>query len=291
MPSGYTTTDALADSLDTVLASARAIREFGFPMPGLVDRQVLTPGTGLSWREISLSRLTAQRVASESTELDNPQQMVDTLFTITPAVIGILVFISDRVALRINPKSYALTGRLAQNAIERLKDTDGLSIFDSASTTQPGAGNPLVSGNIRSLGRQGTSNTTEPSDSPQRAVLHGYQIRDIEDDILAGVGTYPVGTGLTQDVFARQFQGMIGSVQVYEDGNVSIDSGDDAHGGVFSRNDIVLVQGRAPRVVPVRNEKRGGGGTDQFHYDEFAYGIRRSSGVFRILSDAVAPTS
>ena len=81
MAVGDTITQSLADSLPTVVASARQTREFEGVMPNLVDKVTLSEGTGTSWREVTMAQLTAQTV-TETTRLDNPQQMSDTLLTI-----------------------------------------------------------------------------------------------------------------------------------------------------------------------------------------------------------------
>lgn len=85
--SGYTTTSSLSDSLDSVVAAARIVREYEGVMPQLVDKQTLGEGTGLTWNEITLGQLTAQAV-SETTELDNPQQLSDLNFPLTPSVVN-----------------------------------------------------------------------------------------------------------------------------------------------------------------------------------------------------------
>ena len=85
MAVGNTVTDSLADSIPTMIASARIVREFAGVMPNLVDRQRLDENTGTVWNEVSMAKLSAQAV-TENTELDNPQQMEDTLFSITPTV-------------------------------------------------------------------------------------------------------------------------------------------------------------------------------------------------------------
>ena len=85
MAVGNTITDSLADSIPTMIASARIVREFAGVMPNLVDRQRLDENTGTVWNEVSMAKLTAQAV-TESTELDNPQQMSDTLLSITRTV-------------------------------------------------------------------------------------------------------------------------------------------------------------------------------------------------------------
>lgn len=295
MATGWTTTTSLGDSLDDVRSSARIIREYEGVMPQLVDKQTLGEGIGLSWQEISYSALTAQAI-TETTELDNPQQLADSLLTITPTVVGLETFITDRVRARINKKGFAKIGTLGQNAIQRKKDEDGLTLFVSGTgTADPGASVTLASGYIAAASANITGNTTEPGNPPIRCVLHPYQIKDLYDELVAGVGSYVVSEGLTARVFQQGFQLPVAGSEIYPDGNIDIPSSgtyaNDAFGGVFAQEGIVLVQGRAPRVVEVRNEKRGGGGNHVYHYDEYAYGIRNSGWVYSMLSDATAPTS
>ena len=188
MAAGDTITQSLADSLDTVVASARQIREYEGVMPNLVDKVTLSEGTGTSWREISMAALNAQNI-TETTTLDNPQQMSDTVFSITPSVTGIQTLVTDRVASRINSQAYAQLGSLAQNAIQRKKDEDGLTVLDGATTSLSGAGTTLASGVIAAAAYRISSNATEPGNPPYRCVLHGFQIKDLYDELTAGVDT------------------------------------------------------------------------------------------------------
>lgn len=290
--SGITTTSALSNALNDVIASARVTREQAGDMSQLVDKVTLPEGTGLDWKEFTWAQLTAQAV-TETTVLDNPQQLSGSIVTITPTVVGIHIRITDRVAARISPAAYAKIGSGAQTAIQRKKDKDGLAVLDSGATTaSPGAGTTLTSSHIAAAKVNISSNTTEPGPPPYRCVLHGFQIKDIYDELVAGVGTYVVSDGLTAQVFTSGFQLPIAGCEVYEAGNITIDSNDDAIGGVFSRDGIILVQGRAPRVVTERKENIGGGATDLIVYDEYAYGLRSGTNwVMEIKSDATAPTS
>ena len=294
MAAGDTITQSLADSLDTVVASARQIREYEGVMPNLVDNVTLAEGTGTSWREISMAALNAQNI-TETTLLDNPQQMSDTVFSITPSVTGIQTLVTDRVASRINSQSYAQLGSLAQNAIQRKKDEDGLTVLDGATTVLSGAGTTLASGVIAAAAYRISSNATEPGNPPYRCVLHGFQIKDLYDELTAGVDTANRAdiSGITARVFEEGFRGKIAGVEVFEDGNITIDSTtDDAKGGVFAQEAIVMVQGRAPRTATVRREDIGGGATVVYLYDEYAYGERSAGNwLFEVQSDATAPTS
>lgn len=290
MASGTTTTAALADSLPTLIASARIVRENEGVMPQLVENQKLGEGVGLTWNEISLAQLTAQSI-SETTKLDNPQQISDTLFSVTPTSIGIETLITKRVAARISKNAFAKIGGLVQNAMQRKKDEDGLTALDGFSNSYPGSGSTtLTSGHIQAAKAIITGNATEPGNPPYRCVLHGYQLYDIEDEITAGIGTYVVDEGLTARVFKEGFRGMVAGCQLYEDGNISI-SGNEAKGGVFAQEALVLVQGRAPVVYTKDRPEIGAGATSLYHYDEYAYGERADHWGVEIYSDATAPTS
>ncbi len=292
MATGNTTTASLADSLPTVISSARQVREQKGVMPQLVDRYTLGKGIGLSWHEVSMAALTAQSIG-ETTVLDNPQQMSDTLLSVTPTVVGIETLITDRVAARLAPVAYKELGGLAQSAMQRKKDTDGLAVLDTATTSLSGAGTTLVSGIVDAAVVRILGNATEPGEMPIHCVLHPYQIKDIADEMRAGIGTYVVPDGATADIWRNgMLQGVVSGAGVFPDGNITIDSDADAKGGVFSKRAIILVEGTAPRAVTVRREDIGGGASVMYMYDEYAYGQRSSgSWLYEIYSDSTAPTS
>jgi len=290
MAVGETITSSLADSLETVISSARIVREQEGVMPNLVEKQTLGKGIGLSWNEISLDQLTAQAI-TETTTLANPQQLSDSKLSVTPSVVGILTILTDRVAARISPKSFAKIGSLAQNAIQRKKDEDGLAVLDGFSNSYCGAGATLTSGHVGAAMALIQSNATEPGNPPFRCVLHGYQLHDIEDELLAGVGTYAIPEGETARVFREGFKGMIAGAQVFLDGNITVDSSDDAKGGVFAQEAIVLVQGRSPWQETKRMPEYGGGATAVYIYDEYAYAERLDTWGAELYSDATSPSS
>jgi hypothetical protein len=279
MASGDTITDSLRDSLDTVVASARTVREHEGVMAikPVTDRVTLAEGTGEAWKEISLSRLDDAFDLTETTELDNPQQMVDTALSITPTLVGTHTYLSDRVAMRISRKAFAQTGSLAQHSMQRKKDKDGLTILDSG----------VISAAVRRI----QANATEHSTATINAVLHSYQVHDIDAELRSPVGTYEVTSGETAKAWRESFQGRVGGANVLIDNLITVDTGDDAKGGVFAQDSIVLVQGMNMKAVAVRNEKRGYGGTDMYYRDEYAFGIRISTALFEIYSDVTEPTS
>ena len=291
MATGYTTTGSLADSLDTVVDSARIIHEYKGVMSQLVERTQLPEGTGLDWGEVAYAKLTASTV-TETMVNENYQQLSDTAISITPTMVQIATLITDRLRARITPKGLAKIGMLSENAILRKIDEDGLAVLDTATTSLVGAGSTLASGYIGAATRRIKGNTTETIEGPVRAVLHSYQVHDLQSEIVASVGTYSLTPGRTAEVFQSGFKGFVLGAEIFEDGNITIDSSDDAKGGVFAQSAIVLVEGMNAKVETERKPGIGGGSDIVYVRREYAYGERYGGvGMFEIYSDATAPTS
>jgi hypothetical protein len=291
MAVGNTTTGSLADSLQLIIDSARLVREFEGVFMRTTETHTLEENTGLSWEEIEVAQLTAQNV-TENTVLANPQQYSDSLFTLTPAVTGLTTIVTDRTYRRVSSKTIAAMGPAAQNAIQRKKDQDYLTVLDGATTSLCGAGSTLTSGHIAAAARRITSNATEPGVGEIFTVLHGFQIKDIQDEVVAGVGTYTVPDGLTEDVFRKGFMGSLFGTNVFEDGNIAVYGSDDAKGGVHTREAVLMIQGHAPKTESKRLPEVGGGADQMFYYDEYIFG-ERNAGIwlYEIYSDATTPTS
>ena len=287
MAAGNTTTGALADSLDTIAAAARSRRQFDGVMPQLVDRVELDANTGTSWKEVVLANLSAQAV-TENTVLDNPQQYDDSAITITPEMVQIQTFITDKTGRNLSSKVLAKMGAMPGEAMMRKKDQDGLTAAD-ASTQLGAAGSPVQTGDVAAARYRITSNATEPGPMPISGVFHGFAIKDFYDELVGGTGSYPVPDGATAEVFKSGFSLPIANVTIYEDGNISIDSSDDAKNFVFSKMAWVLVEGMTIRTETRREPHIGGGGDSLFLTDEYAYGLRNSNWTFEIIGDATAP--
>jgi len=287
MAAGNTTTGSLADSIDVIQASARSRRQYDGVMPQLVDRVELDANTGTTWREILLANLSAQAV-TENTVLDNPQQYDDSAITITPEMIQIQTFISDKSKRNINNKVLAQMGKMPGEAMMRKKDEDGLTAAD-ASTQMGAAGTPVQTGDVAAARYIITSNATEPGPLPISGVFHGFCIKDFYDELVGGLGTYPVPDGATATVFQSAFTLPIANVSVHEDGNISIDGSDDAKNFVFSKSAWILVEGMTIRTESKREPHIAGGGDSLFMTDEFAYGLRLANWTREIIGDATAP--
>lgn len=286
-----TVTTQLDNSLPTIIASARIVREQEGDMPNLVERRRLKKGTGDVWHEVSYAKLTAMAV-NETTENENVQQVSDADFAITPTMNQIVTALTDKVGRNITKNGLREIGKLGQNAMQRKKNIDGLTVIASSGSTQLGtAGSSMTFGLVAAGVSNITGNTTEPGHQPIRFVAHPFQMKDIYDQFVAPVGTYDISDGMTARVFKEGFKGMINTASAFENGDLTIDTASDAIAGVFAKEGIVMVEEMSPRMETERKPRIGGGSTLITHTDSHAYGIRQNQWVHRVVSDATAPTS
>ncbi len=253
-------------------------------------------GTGLEWQEYSFNQLEGSDI-TETTRNENFQQISGQLLTLEPDMSQIVIKITDRTKRKMAMVAQAQMGGLAGNAMARKQDEDYLSLFSGFSTTNsPGTGNPTSFGHIAAGVTNCTSNVTEPSLGDEvYAVLHGRQIKDIQDEVLAGVGTYTVPEGMTAETFRKGFKGSIANANLFEDGNITVDGTPDANGAVHTKKAVVSVTALELRTAGFRDELFGGGADVDVLTNEYGFVERTSAGTqvwaYRILSDATAPTS
>ena len=292
MPTGRNTTNTFADSMDDIRAAARAVREYANVMGQVVDTRKLENNTGLNWKELSFAKLTAMNLDELSDLEQNPQEILDTLFSVSPTLVGMSVFITDRSKVRMSKHGAAKIGVLTENAMARKKDLDLIAGAQSATTDLGTTGNPMASDLISAAASRISGNATEPWIGPVAAVMRGFQLKDIQDEAVSGFGTYPVSGGIAEDTLRKGFSGDLFGVKIYRDDNIPVDSSSDAVAVVFAsgpESALVLVQGMESRRVTERKENIGGGAEIMYATDEYGTGIRQQAWIYAITADSTAP--
>ena len=295
MVAGETSSGSLSDALPSIIADARIVKEDAGTWMRTTDIRRQKAGTGLSWQEFALSQVAGQDI-TETTNNQNFQQLQGTLFSIEPTMSQIIIKITDRTFRKIAAVVTGKFGVLAGNAMNRKEDEDYLALYSTfATTNSPGSGNPLSFGHIAAGKTNVTSNVTEPSLAEVFTVLHGRQIKDIQDEVLSGVGTYTIPEGMTADTFRKGFSGTVAGTNVFEDGNITVDSTPDANGAVHSREGVVAAVGMEIKKETDRDLYFGGGADVISLVNEIAFAERKSGTTqvwcYLLKSDATAPTS
>ena len=296
MAAGETISGSLSDALPDIIADARIVKEDDpRTWRRTCDVRQQVEGSGLNWTEFALAQLSGQGI-TEATDNRNFQQLSGTLLSVEPTMSQIIVKITDRTYRKIAKIVSGKFGTLAGNAMERKQDEDYLALFATfATTNSPGSGNPMSFGYVSSAVANITSNPTETSTAECYTVLHGFQAKDIQDEVTAGVGTYTVPVGLTEEVFRKGFGGTIAGSNLFVDGNITPNATPDADGATHSREGVVCAVGMEIKKETGRDLYFGGGADVLSLVNEYAF-VERLSGTtqvwcYRHQSDATAPTS
>lgn len=287
-----TTTTTLADSLPSMIQSARLFEEYDLIVPKTVDRQNLPTGQGNTWNEIRIEQIQAQGI-NESTVNDNAQLLEDTIFSVTPGMVQVFTRITDKTMRRISGNVAALLGRAAMLAMNRKLDDDGTAQYANFSVTLAGTGTTLTHGHISAAVSRIRGNTTESgmNAGPIHTVLHPFGIKDLQDEITAGVGTYTVPEGMTAEFYRQGFSGTVSGSNVWSDGNITVDATPDARGATYAQKALVLVRELELKTETRRRPDVGGGADEVFMTSGYAYGERRDVWGYGLLHDATVPTS
>lgn len=292
---GETTTSSLTQALPSIIADARIVREFEGVWQRTCDMKKLQKGTGLAWQEFTLRQIDAQDI-NEATRNENAQQYTGVLLSSTPQMTQVMIEVTDRTYEKVAQVVTSKFGTLAGNAMKRKKDEDYLTLFSGfATTASPGTGNPLSFGHITAAVSNAMSNVTEGGDSEAYAILHGFQIKDIQDEIVQGIGTYTIPTGFTEQVFKKGFEGTIAGANVFRDDNLAVDATPDVFGALHLKQGVVGIQGASLKTETRRMPDHGGGSDQMFITDDYSFVERTSAGTqawcYLLRSDATAPTS
>jgi len=120
----------------------------------------------------------------------------------------------------------------------------------------------------------------------------GFQLKPIQDEVIAGIGTYVLTEGDTARAFKETWQGRLYMCDVLQDDNATVDGEDDAVAAVFPQEAIVLVQEASPQMYPEFLPGTGGGSAAVYHYDFYQFGERSAGNwLFGIKSDSSAASS
>ena len=287
---GETTTGSLRTALPAIVGDARIVHEEEGTYMRTTDHRRQQPGTGLEWTEFAVDQMQADDI-TEATQNENYQTFSGTLISVEPDMTQIVIKITDRTYRKIADIVEGKLGTIAGNAMARKKDEDYLDLFSTFSTTvSPGTGNPLSFSYIAAGVNNIQSNTTETSKAEVYTVLHGFQKYDIQNEILAGVGTYTVPDGLTEEVFRKGFSGTVAESNLFTDGNITVDTVPDANGAVHAREGVISVDALELRKATDRDELFGGGADIIILTAEYAFKVRLANWVYLLKADATAPT-
>ena len=290
------TTSVLGDTIPTIIEEARYTEQFKEVISSLAWRINKDLHSGTTVNIPYFGTVTANAL-SEGIDMVNPQAMADTNVQFTPSEVGAQIVVTDKLVRDNQEDVIRAAGRILGDAMVSKREQDLAGQFDDGTNTMGSAGAAATLGMFAAAWADlsGVSLANGgPAPKPYVAVHHPFVLLDLVDvftPTLAQAGETGVGGGSLADETLRNYTiGRIFGMNVYESGNISIDSSDDAKGAVFAAGTgggLVLVTAKEWDVSPERDESMRA--TELNVVGEYAVGEYLASWIVTLEADAAAP--
>ena len=283
-------TSNLSNGQRIFIESAKEAFEPAAPDPDLIESERIETGVK-QWDISTFSRLSQATALTEGVDLSDVQQLSTNTLQLTPAEHGMIVTISNRLKRRQGDSSVVgVAGRQIGGSLRRRQASDVIALYDGFSKSVVGASTTLDITHFRgSVAYLLTDNDTAygPAPMPLQAALHIEQISDIIADI-SDPGTTEARTGLSAEMLQRWWRGSdrLYGIPIYHSGNITLDSGFDAKGGIFASEALYMVIANDADVT--EEDDNSLRATEYGIFQEWAEGERADSHGVEVFSDAAA---
>ena len=233
------TTGSLENAQNIIIATARYTEEHNAPAMNLIEKFDLPDGA----KQVTVPKVGQMTMADlvDGQDIMDEEDIGMTTVDLTASEVGAKVIITDKLARQSADNVFSMIGRQLGDGMARKKDVDVLALYSGFSTDIGAAGRSMSLANVSAAvayakGKKFGSNVY--------IVQHPFAVWDIANTAVTASSTYPVPAGWSADLLGNFFSGLrpINGVPIFEDGNISIDSSDDAVGVIADRSALGVLK-------------------------------------------------
>jgi hypothetical protein len=242
------TTGNLENAQKIIIATSRYTEEHNAPAMNLIEqfnlpngnKQVTVPKVG----QMSMSDLT------DGVDIVDEEDIGMTTVDLTASEVGAKIVITDKLSRQSAENVFSIIGRQLGDGMARKKDVDVLALYSGFSTDIGAAGRSMSLANVSATVAYAKG---KKFGSQVYIVQHPFAVWDIANTAVTASTTYPVPAGWSADLLGNFFSGLrpINGVPIFEDGNISIDSSDDAVGVCADKTALAVL-----KSVDTRTERQ-----------------------------------
>lgn len=222
----------------------------------------------------------------ETDDLSSQTFTPSVLSTLTPAEVGAQFFLTDS---RLSSDPFGVRNDAAMElgmAMATKINTDLLGDLASLTGGTVGAAGTVITWGQFFAARALLKAQKAPE--PYKCVLHEYQWFVLAKSV-APAATVTNAPELQNEVARRYYVGTAAGVDIYTSADITIDTGTDAKGGMFSAPALALDGRRAPRLEVERDASRRGYELNMTGV--YAHGVWRPAFGILMYFDAATPSS
>jgi len=242
------TTGNLENAQKIIIAASRYTEEHNAPAMALIESFTLPKGS---------KQVTVPKVGQMSmSDLVDGQDIVDeeeigmTTVDLTASEVGAKIILTDKLVRQSAENVMSIVGRQLGDGMARKKDTDVTALYSGFSTELGAAARTMSLANVSASVAYAKGNRFG---SQVYINHHPFAVWDIANTAVTASTTYPVPKGWTEDLLGDFFSGLrpLNGVPIFEDGNITIDSSDDAVGVIADKSALAVL-----KSVDTRTERQ-----------------------------------
>jgi len=242
------TTGSLENAQKIIIAASRYTEEHNAPAMALVEQFTLPKGS---------KQVTVPKVGQMSmSDLTDGQDIIDeedigmSTVDLTASEVGAKIILTDKLVRQSAENVFSIVGRQLGDGMARKKDTDVTALYSGFSTELGAAARTMSLANVSAVVAYAKGNKFG---SQVYINHHPFAVWDVANTAVTASTTYPVPKGWTEDLLGDFFSGLrpLNGVPIFEDGNISIDSNDDAIGVIADKTALAAL-----KSVETRTERQ-----------------------------------
>jgi hypothetical protein len=244
------TTGNLENAQRIILAAARYTEEHNAPAMGLIESFSLPKGA----KQVTVPKVGQMDITDLQDGIDivDEEEIGMTTVDLTAAEVGAKVILTDKLVRQAADNVMSIVGRQLGDGMARKKDTDVHALYSglNGGTTLGAAGATMSLANVAGA----IAYTKANKFGSQTYILqHPNAVFDIANTAVTASSTYPVPAGWSEDLLGNFFSGLrpLNGVPIFEDGNLSVDSSDDAVGVIADKSALAVL-----KSVDTRTERQ-----------------------------------
>ena len=233
------TTGSLENAQNIIIAAARYTEEHNAPAKNLIEQFTLPKGA----KQVTVPKVgqMSMQDLTDGVDIVDEEDIGMTTVDLTASEVGAKIILTDKLVRQSAENVFSMIGRQLGDGMARKKDVDVLALYSGFSTDIGAAGRSMSLANVSAAvayakGKKFGSNVY--------IVQHPFAVWDIANTAVTASSTYPVPAGWSADLLGNFFSGLrpINGVPIFEDGNISIDSSDDAVGVIADRSALAVLK-------------------------------------------------
>ena len=236
------TTGNLENAQRTIIAAARYTEEHNAPALALIEKFTLGKGE----KTVTVPKVGQMTMSDlqDGVDIIDEEDIGMTTVDLTASEVGAKVILTDKLVRQSAPNVMSIIGRQLGDGMARKKDTDVHSLYSSLNggTTVGAATKYMKASNVQGAIAFAKANKF----GSQVYILHhpnSVAYLSKEAATVASAVTNGIPDGWTADLLKNFWSGLrpMNNVAIFEDGNLTVDSDDDAVGVIADKSAMAVL--------------------------------------------------